>query len=187
MKRLKFLGVLLSVFLLLSFTGCSLVNKVKDSVGTSDKKQTIASSDGKFEVTVPGNWKEDKGLNDEAVLQVSNRIQEKYLIVIDESKQDFDASFTLKDYAALVKDNMVKSGQDMSTGTEKEVTVNGEKAQYFEISGTVDKIKAKYIVVIAQDKDNIYQIISWTLASKFDKNKDEMLQVAQSLKPKSTK
>lgn len=185
MKRSKFIAVLLSVVFLVSFAGCSVVNKVKDSTGESAKKQTIASADGKFEITVPGNWKEDKSLNEEANLQVSNRAQEKYLIVIEESKQDFDKSFTLKDYSSLVKDNMVKNGQDMTTGGDKEITVNGDKAEYFEVTGTVEKIKAKYIVIIAQDKDNIYQIISWTLSSKFDKNKDEMMEVAQSLKTKT--
>ncbi|MDP4089013.1 MAG: hypothetical protein Q8930_07040 [Bacillota bacterium] len=187
LKKSKFLAVLMSAFFLLSFAGCSVVDQVKDSVAASGKDKTIVSKDGKFEVTVPGNWKEETNLNPEANLQVSNRLQEQYLVVIDESKQDFQADITLDEYANLVKENMKSNGEDMSTGGDKEITVNGGTGKYFEVTGTVNKIKAKYVVVITQDNDNIYQIISWSLVSKFDKNKDTLVKVAQSLKATTAK
>lgn len=184
MKKTVIIPVSLLLIILFSLTGCNAIERVKSSLGKSDKKQVFTSDNGKYEVTATGSWKEDKDLNEEASLQISNRLQERYLIVIDESKEDFSEDLTLQEYADFVKDSMLESGEDMESANNKEITVNGQDAIYFEVSGTVEKIKAKYIVAIAQDKDTIYQVIGWTMSSKFDKSKEELLSVIESLKTK---
>ena len=60
--------------------------------------------------------------------------------------------------------------------------INGFDAKQFEASGTVDKIKIKYIFTVVDTPDHFYQIVAWTLTSKFEENKPALLDVISSFK-----
>lgn len=52
----------------------------------SIERNEIASDDGKIRVTVPGTWTKLPELNKQASLQVANKRNEVYLIVITDTK-----------------------------------------------------------------------------------------------------
>src|SRR5436853_365072 len=63
----------------------------------STERKEIASDDGKIKVTVPGMWTKMPGLNKFASLQVGDKRNRMYLIVVTEAKAD-DAKLTLQTY-----------------------------------------------------------------------------------------
>src|SRR6266480_2222809 len=55
----------------------------------SAERKEIASDDGKIKVTVPGMWTKMPKLNEFASLQVGDKRNRMYLIVVTEAKADF--------------------------------------------------------------------------------------------------
>src|SRR5687768_5927209 len=88
------------VSLVLASTGCFAGKKL---FGDSSKTtKTIASTDGRSQLTVPGNWRVDSQLHEGAELQVSDRVSEMYVVVLSESKADFD-NITIDKHAELTR------------------------------------------------------------------------------------
>ncbi|HEV7645144.1 MAG TPA: hypothetical protein VGO50_14465 [Pyrinomonadaceae bacterium] len=165
--------------LLLVALGCQQVQKGLKSVV---EPKTIAATDGSCEVTVPGLWSKSTDLNDEAILQASYPLQEMYVMVFKESRGDFADNFTIDDYAELVRKDAPTRIPDAQFTPATSSTINTLDAREFEMSGTAEKVKAKFIYAVVASKDNFYQIISWTLPSQYAANKDELVSVLHSFK-----
>ena len=186
-KVFKVCLVTLIVFsITIAGTGCGLLKGASKTTTTTDKSKASTvvtkSKDGKESITTPASWKEDNELNTIALLQVSKRAQEKYTMVIGEGKDSFSKDMKLSDYTKAAKSNMVKAATNGVATDTKDVTANGNKAQYFELSGEVQKIKVTYMVEVVESADKFYQIIGWTLTPQFDANKAEIKEVMDSFK-----
>jgi hypothetical protein len=174
------LGVLLFVF-----PGCSsFIEGFKKGFnkGYEGKPQVMTSTDGAYQLTVPGNWSRQTDLNQEATLQAANPREELYVIVIKEPKSDFPKSATIDTVTNLVKDN-AREAITNATFTEPLPTlVNGNFARQFEVGGSVSNIDAKYLYTIVETRQYYYQVMSWTLADRFAENKAKMRDVSNSFK-----
>lgn len=190
-KLAAFVSVLAAVCLMLgTVTGCTGLKKQDGTAqsGSGEKAQSIAadkgkvfkSADGKVQLTAGNDWKQDDQLNSEAGLQISNRIAEKYVIVISETKDNFAADMKLEDYYNIISDNMKQAVTSSTFQGPVDVTVNGSPAKQFEVHGEVDKTKVGYIVTVVETGTGFHQIISWTLENKFEKHKDELMEVSRS-------
>ncbi|MFD3155464.1 PsbP-related protein [Haloimpatiens sp. FM7330] len=174
--------------LLLSTTLCLLVgcNKSSKQTTTATKKaelsKKIKSKDNICQVTVPDSWKKAKDLNSAANLQVANMAKEKYLITISESKDTFSDSMNLEEYYKIVSQNLSKSVVNSKLSSAKDLTINGQKAKQFELTGEVNKVKAGYIVTIVQTKKNFHQIITWTMEKHFNEYKDDFHKIINTFK-----
>ncbi len=167
-------------------TLCSIVIILSVILACTSKPKEIKSTDGKFQVTVPGDWSTETNLNKLASIQVGKSREEMYLIVITEPKADFPKGYTLKEFTKIVRDQMVKA-MSGSTATDAEsVTVNGNSAQRYELSANVEKIKAKYINTTVETKEHFHQVLCWTMDSKFSSNKSKLLEVVNSFKEASS-
>jgi hypothetical protein len=171
----------LIVLLFLSL-GCGLINKIKKEVEESQKSKVIASTDNKCQLTVPGSWSIEKDLNDAANLQAGNRFAEQYAIVISESKQDFAPKMDLNKYTGLIRKNISTSILDASITENSSITVNGYQALQFEVEGTTDDIRAKWLYTMIDAPKNYHQILAWSLVSKYSSNKPVFLDVINSFK-----
>jgi len=107
-------------------------------------------------------------------------VSDKYIIVLQESKIDFQKGTSLKDYTGLVVNLMRNNLTDPSSTPPVNITVNGMKAQLFEISGSIDKMNLKYLVAAVESKESFHQIILWTLPSKYDSLKGEYRKIIDS-------
>lgn len=185
--KLSLITLILSITLLCA--GCGLIKGVskatvanKSSENTVKSTVIIKSSDGAESIAVPTSWKEDAELNDAALLQVSNRVQEKYVMIIGEGKESFSKQFTLSDYTSATKKNMLQTAANSSATEAKDIVLNGYKAQYYELAGEVQQVKVTYLIINVETTDKFYQIIGWTLTPKFDANKAEIKSVMDSFK-----
>jgi len=181
-----------SLLIILCFIlGCSAFRKSRttnynfNSSNTSEKKSSakvIKSTDGKFQVSVSDEWQTETTLNKLASIQVSNTGSEMYLIVITEPKRDFPRGYKLSAFTNIVRDQMLKTVSDAEATTPESVSVSGNSAMRYELSGTVNGIKAKYMNTTVETKDHFHQVLCWTRDSKFSTNKPGLLEVIDSFK-----
>jgi hypothetical protein len=149
--------------------------------GEGDPLKPITSRDGLRQISIPSSWKEDPALHQEAELQASDRANEMYIIVLAESKEDFDA-MDIDKYSEIIRTNALQTITSAQVSTPATTTINGYPARQCEIRGTVDNLKVAYIQSAVETPKHFYQILSWTLASRFDKNKSELEKVINSFK-----
>lgn len=142
----------------------------------------VTSNDGKSQLTVPGAWKVQTRLNEEAGLQVGNPVAEQYAIIISESKEDFTEEMTLEDFTGLIRQNAEELIKDPIISENKSLIINGYPAKQFEVAGSIDNIKAKWIYTLIDAPENYHQIMAWTLASRYEQNKPVLLEVTNSFK-----
>lgn len=165
--------------LLFVVLGCSAISKLQDS---TQPPQVFTSTDGSCQITAPGSWKRETALNTEATLQAANRLNEQYIVVIRESKKDFGGNANLSMVTGVIRDNLKKTLTNAIFTEPSQVTIDGNQAQQFEASGEFQNIKAKYLYAVVETPQNYYQLITWSLAAKFDENRPRLLEVINSFK-----
>jgi hypothetical protein len=161
---------------------CNLAGAIKKVADKAQEPTTLTSTDGRVQMVVPGGWAVDKTLNDVAVLQAANRFSEMYVIVISESKEDFEENTTLEQYASLSRDGLAENVTDAKSTEPLPLQVSGSSAMEYQIDGSVDKIKVKYICTVVETPTHFYQILTWTLPSRFQHNQVTLRTVTQSFK-----
>lgn len=177
----KFLGFGVLLFVVL---GCS---SIMDAVNKGGTPQVMPSTDGTYQLTVPGNWSKQTDLNSEATLQAANLREELYVIVIKESKTEFPKSADVDTVVNLARDSMQQRITGAQASTPVPVNINGYPARQFEISGTVSGIQVKYLYAVVETQGNFYQIMTWTLTSHFDDGKPKLQKVINSFKETTSK
>lgn len=174
------------VFMATLLSGCPILDEL--SKQSSGAPQTFKSTDGLCEVIGPGNWKTQPGLHPDAILAVANLREEQYLMVLPQKKSDFVGNMSASQLAGLLIENYKDTSTSEvpiqnATYTQPQLAVvNGKSASRFEIAGTVKGIRANYVITVAEGKDSYYQIVTWTLASKFDKNKPVLVAASDSFR-----
>src|SRR5256714_7239836 len=100
----------------------------------SAERKEIASDDGKIKVTVPGMWTKMPKLNEFASLQVGDKGNRMYLVVITEAKADVP-NLILQTYHQLTRDEARKKFQ-ASASEPVSLTIDSHPALQDELSGT---------------------------------------------------
>jgi hypothetical protein len=161
------------------------LSSLLDSAGDEKATKIIRSTDGCCSVTVPGSWKAEKELNAQANLQASNRLKELYIIVISESKEDFE-DMTLEHHSELTRTEFVKSLSTPQVSEAASVTVNKKDGVQYEISGAINNVKIVALHTTVETDKYFHQILAWTIKSRLEKNKPILQNVIQSFKEDSS-
>ena len=174
---LSCMALLLSIVL---FTGCGAVMEgfkegLQEGLGQTETAntegvQTVTSYESTLSIDFPKSWKEE-ALNDVATIQMARTSKEQYLIVIEESSEDFDDDFTASDYIEIIMATMSGAVGASETPVIKDVVAGGIAAKQFELSGSVEKIKVKYLVTCLENDGVFHQFTAWSLQSKYDEAK----------------
>ncbi len=172
--------LILAILIMSLFTACSFLPLAGDKNDNTTKD--VTSSDGQLQLTVPSSFKETKNLNDVANLQLMNVAKEQYTVTIYESKIDLSDDFTLDDYLDIIKQNMSSSMDSPDFSDVETKTIGGIDARQYTLSGEIDKIKLKYLVTLLETDKGFYQIISWSLPSRFDDALEVFQKTADSFK-----
>lgn len=141
----------------------------------------VVSSDKKARLRVPKDWSELKDLNDAAKLQAGNRSKEQFVIVLSESKADFD-DMTLQKHHQFTRDAMIQKMKNASAGETLEITVNGQPALQDEISGTQDGMNIVFLHTTVEEGDNFHQILAWTSKSRWGDQKAKLHEITKSFR-----
>lgn len=144
----------------------------------------MPSTNGAVQITVPDDWDAMTDLNDVAIIQAANLAKEQYIIVIDDSKEDF-AEPDLAQYSDITAQLIIEGLNGAEAGTPISSTINGNAALQKEIKGSIDNINVVYIHTSVETPSHFYQVLTWTLKSQFDKNRSVLQEVTNSFKEAS--
>lgn len=174
--------------LLLIATTCLLLYSCSDS-----QPRTIKVNN-KYSLDIPGDMSPmtiEK--NPDASLQYANLWKEMYIMVIDESKSEFEniiKSEYMYDYSLSNFGNYVqilsegfKESFDMYNKPKiTDVIIGGKVSKEIEVYGYIDGVGISGIVYITEGDEDFYQIFVWTLSSKKSKNLSLLEEVALTFK-----
>jgi hypothetical protein len=177
---------------LLSFvllpTGCDAVKQsieeaTEEAAEEAAKPTLVSSKDGKVSISIPPSWSTQTGLNDEADIQVGDLAEEAYLIVLSESKIDFDESVDLAQHSSMTREAFMESlgGAEILAGPKQ--TKAGElDAVVYDLQGSIDGLRPIYLHATIEGDDFYHQVVAWTLPSKIEANRPIFDRVIESLR-----
>ena len=165
----------LLTLVIFAISGCKLI----ESLG---KPKVLTSPDGKFQLTIPAGWREDPSLREKAGIKASNRLQELYVIVISESKEDFADDMTLERFTTITSNHMISKIGSPEASPPLRTTINTNPALQYELQGVINDVKIAYLITTVETPRNFHQIITWTLRSRIDQNQSTLQKVTSSFR-----
>jgi Ni,Fe-hydrogenase III component G len=156
----------LAAFLVAGTIGCGAIGNTSP--------RTVTSTDGLTQIVVPPGWKVRDDLNEEADIQVGDLRNNAYLIILSEKKIDFD-DISYHQHSKLTRTGFMEQLDNarVSIGP-TELTVNGRNAVKYELQGSVNGIKIVYLHITVDGDTAFHQILTWTVPSALDKNREAM-------------
>lgn len=131
------------------------------------------------QITVPAGWRIEKNLNKDAGIQVGNRLQMSYAIIISDEK-DLNAIGTTKDigdlelsqYADLVQTPLRSGSREFSQTEESETTINGLKTfrRSFKLTQK-DGFRARMTLCVVAGRHHYHQLLVWTAENRQERQK----------------
>lgn len=175
--------IITGIFVFLA-TSCNSITGVKEV-----KVADVAT------IEVPALLTDSKDLNEDAIVQMANGFQELYVIVIEESKQEFndlinetdgvfDDGFTadLNGYAKVAASS-IESGIDLKSKEDLvPIKNNGLSTYVASFEGKINGLNVFYKLSCVEGKDRYYQILTWTLSSSKEKHLEAMNAMINSFK-----
>jgi hypothetical protein len=168
-----FLAVLPVLVIGLISSSCSLNSVLGDG---KDAELVPVIIDNEYSMDIPSYMTKSTELNDDASLQFRGILKEAYVIVIDESKQEFvdflhsedlyDSSLSIvSNYAKTQLENTTASMNVITRKTPIKMKINGLNAVKSEIDGVVDGITfpISYFITFVESQEKLYMIMAWTL------------------------
>jgi TM2 domain-containing membrane protein YozV/Tfp pilus assembly protein PilE len=150
---------------------------------TGNKSGTLLySSDKSISINLPAGWKKNNELLPSALIGANNIANEMYIVVMGDSKVDYEDNIHLSDYTKIIQKQLASIAKNSQVvGDNHDITISGLPATQFVFTGTINDIKITYLVTLTETNKSFYRVLSWTLASKFEKNKSELTAVSNSL------
>jgi len=174
---------LLPLFLLLPVVlACGVAEKIQKGIEEANQPKVLTSTAGDCQLTVPGLWQTATGLHDDAIIQASYTLGDVHVIVLPDERQDFADTLTLDKFTKIIRDDLPTRFQDAQLTEPVATNINMLEAREFEVSGTVENIKVKYMYATVSSHNRFYQVIVWTTPSRYERNKSDMTNVVHSFK-----
>jgi len=134
---------------------------------------TVASGDGRCQVTLPIGWMQARNLNDVAAIQAADKNNEVYLIVVRDFKSDLGRPFTIHEHAQLTLDRFLTAVADPRIAGPVEMQINGRRAIRHEMTGILksENLKLTYLRTTVETDRAFYMVLAWTTADRFTRNR----------------
>ena len=143
------------------------------------QKKEITSDDGKLKVTTSGFWVKTPGLNPLASLQMSNKSEELYLMVISDSKSDLE-DLTLAQHHQHSRDMVFQRMSNVTATAPVALTINGHPALQDEITGNDGHVTTAFLHTTVDDGDHFQQIVAWTSKPRWPKENKQLRDITNS-------
>ncbi len=171
----------------------SLLDEIKQEM---EVKYDVKKVNGLYSIEIPDFMTETTTLQPDASLQYNNPFKEKYITVLDETKEDVEAfssdygvgdetKSALENYSSMRLQYLTESGITVKSQSKlKSSMINGRKALSTTIDATVPGITEDitYYFTYIEGADHFYMISAWTLLSRKDDFTEEVKVIADSFK-----
>ena len=149
--------------------------------------------DNRYSLDIPSFLKESNDLNEDASLQYQNIWKEFYVIVIDETKDEFHQVLEETELTDLYSSNIIGYSDILIEGIEESMSVhekssldsikiNGMEARTISYSGKTEDIDVYFLFAFIEGKNSYYQVMTWTLGERKDKYKEQMAKIISTFK-----
>jgi Tfp pilus assembly major pilin PilA len=142
--------------------------------------QRFVADNGTVEVMVPTSWSRQE-LHPEAIVQAGNLRAEAYLLVHYEPKSDLP-DFDINRYADVIVGSIAENSVDPVIQYIGNSVTNGMPGHHYRMDTKVDGYDLTYLMAIVEGKKDFYQVITWSLASRYNGNVDDFKYAINSFK-----
>jgi hypothetical protein len=198
MRKLLIPAVAILAFSSFAISGCgskATTPEDRDALVADDSFEEVKIN-GLYSMKLPDYLTPGEDLNSEASLQYQNIYKEVYVIVIDESKQDFIDVFkelgtydSTKSACDNYAEAQMKSIEDnMTTVTSKstirKAKLGGCDARLADVAGTQEGIEDPmgFTVAFIEGKETLYMVMTWTFEKSKDTYQEDMDKMINSFK-----
>ena len=120
-------------------------------------------------LNLPIRWRAASKLNDQAVLQATDPVRQRFAVVISEPREDFDGTIDLSDHAGRTLSQLADSLRVVAINGPTERTVNGCRALQFEVEGFHQGVRLVYLHSTIEGRRAFHQLLVWSTRSAYDR------------------
>lgn len=132
---------------------------------------------GLCELYLPDGWRPGRDLNERAGIEAIDPLHSRYVWIISESRNDFDARMGLEEHSASTRESLLEGLHGVSEKGPEHVTVSGFPAVQFEIEAVYKMIELKYLHTTIGGRRAFHQVLAWSTRSGYDRQLfDKVLQ-----------
>ena len=189
MRAMNIRATALAVAFLMSLPllgGCNTILLTRELAAKTEEgntPQTVATPDGRYEVTVTGGWTEDsKQLENPQALRVSHTRRDMVVIVLAESKEEIGLDIGIEEYMDASLEVMQEDAQDVTHTAGVPVTVGGMRGLSAEMREETDDLELIYWLYFLENDDDFVRVVGWTTAEREADNRQAVQNVMQSVK-----
>jgi dihydrofolate reductase len=124
---------------------------------------------GLAQVTLPAGWMPATDLNDGAWLQALDPLRNRYLVVISESREDFDPAMNLQEHSSRTREALAASVRVLAVRGPEERTVGGFPALQYELDALMDRTLLTYLHTTVEGRRAFHQVLTWATRSWYDR------------------
>ena len=166
--------------------GCNTILLTRELAAKTEEgntPQTVATPDGRYEVTVTGGWTEDsKQLENPQALRVIHTRRDMVVIVLAESKEEIGLDIGIEEYMDASLEVMQEDAQDVTHTAGVPVTVGGMRGLSAEMREETDDLELIYWLYFLENDDDFVRVVGWTTAEREADNRQAVQNVMQSVK-----
>ena len=166
--------------------GCNTILLTRELAAKTEEgntPQTVATPDGRYEVTVTGGWTEDsKQLENPQALRVIHTRRDMVVIVLAESKEEIGLDIGSEEYMDASLEVMQEDAQDVTHTAGVPVTVGGMRGLSAEMREETDDLELIYWLYFLENDDDFVRVVGWTTAEREADNRQAVQNVMQSVK-----
>jgi hypothetical protein len=130
---------------------------------------------GFAQLTLPRGWKRASDLNDASPLQAIDPIQGRYVLVISESRADFESSVDLHEHSSRTREILAHSVRLLAVRGPEERQVGGFRAVQYELDAAYDATFLTYLHTTVEGRRAFHQVLAWSTCSRYDRTAFECL------------
>ena len=189
MRAMNIRATALAVAFLMSLPllgGCNTILLTRELAAKTEEgntPQTVATPDGRYEVTVTGGWTEDsKQLENPQALRVIHTRRDMVVIVLAESKEEIGLDIGIEEYMDASLEVMQEDAQDVTHTAGVPVTVGGMRCLSAEMREETDDLELIYWLYFLENDDDFVRVVGWTTAEREADNRQAVQNVMQSVK-----
>jgi hypothetical protein len=143
--------------------------------------KVVVARNGSAQMTVPGNWKEDPDLNDEADVQASRRLSELYAMVLSEPRGPLgDAN--VDEVSELTRSRQLASFTGASEKGPVRRIIHGHPAVQYELRGAGENgLRIVMLHTVIETPERFLQVLAWTTEERWEKHQERLQKIVDSV------
>jgi hypothetical protein len=137
--------------------------------GVSRRHGVLTDDDGLVRLELPPGWLATGALNVQASLQVCDQSHRRFLLVISEPREDYEAAMTLERHSSATRNQLTAEMRVYDVRGPEFRQVGGCPAVQYVIEGSINLSIVRYLHTTIKGERAFHQVLCWATRSRFDR------------------